>query len=659
MKRLLILFTIILCATPILAAPRWIPQTSPTSQEVNDVYFFNENDGFAVGNNQVIIKSTDGGRNWSKVSTVTEANNYNLNSIHFPAGQTSVGYAAGTDPFDNGYILKTTNGGQNWNTITAPACRSINRIFFINQNLGWIVTDSYSVTTPATIWQTDNGGSTWNEQVNGILSSDLLIDFYGLFFVNSNTGWVVNEVGRVYKTGDGGNTWIEQHKEDFDLFDIFFSTPTLGWAVGGNGTIIKTADGTSWYKKDSGGSNSLLRSVYFINANQGWAVGNGDTILKTTDGGESWTPESANIIGDLKSVYFIEEDNGWAVGGGGGENSIILKYMAPIVNSVTRHHPTLGEVSWDYQGALRELTVNGKNFISGAVVSFAKSGGTGINLSATTFISSTKLKVNISISSLTTIGSWDVTVTNPDQSSHTLKNGFEIKDASGTGITISNINVEGAVQASAAKKLTKLNPPVTCSLNATNGLSPEAVAFKILIGDPVEYYYDYPGSVLTVNPSDFTKGNIRAILQNLKSFSNDAVSSAYVTLRSPKSFYLYAEDIMSNPARQLYATVYFEGARAGESDITNIIPSPNRNPTPSNPATIQFESREFTGNLNVNIIGLTGIASKTSVTVILGTNQMSFNGTDFNGDLLSSGIYLIYFTDASSVKGKGKLAIQR
>lgn len=657
MRRLLIFLTIIICATPVLSAPRWVPQTSPASQEINDVYFFDENIGFAVGNNKVIIKSTDGGRNWASV--VSEVNNYNLNSIFFI--NSTLGYAAGSNLSGNGYILKTTDGGQNWVQINAPASSpAINAIFFIDQTHGWVATNRDSSATPHTIWRTDDGGNTWNEEINGILPADLSIDFYSIFFVDSNNGWAVNEVGRVYNTtnGDdiGGATWTEQFKTDVDLFDVFFTNSSVGWAVGSGGRIFKTIDGGTLWSLKTSGSGSLLRSVYFINTDQGWAVGDGDTILKTTDGGETWISEPGNVSGDLKAVYFVDQYDGWAVGGGGGANSIILKYSTPIITSVTRQHPTAGAVSWESQGALREITINGKNFISGATISFS---GTGIALSNVNFVNSRQLKVNASISSTATVGFRDVTVTNPDQSSFTLSNAFEIRSGSGPGMpTISSIVVDGAVTETSGRKLTKLNPQVTCNLDATVGLSQSTVSFKILIGDPVEYYFDYPGSVLTVNPNDSTKGNVQSVLQNLKNFSTSAVSDAFVALNTAKSLYLYAEDLNSNPVRQLYDTVYFEGKKAGENDITNILTSPNYNPTPANPVTIQFESRTFTGDLSVNIIGLTGIVNKLNATINLGTNKINFNGTDFNGGLLPAGIYLVYFA-GSDVKGKGKIVIQR
>lgn len=61
--------------------------------------------GYAVGEDGTILKTTNGGTNWSGQSSATSNI---LRSVYFP-GNTLTGYAVG----DGGNILKTTYGG-NW-----------------------------------------------------------------------------------------------------------------------------------------------------------------------------------------------------------------------------------------------------------------------------------------------------------------------------------------------------------------------------------------------------------------------------------------------------------------------------------------------------------------------------------------------------------------
>lgn len=108
------------------------------------VFFTNANTGFAVGDS-AILKTTDGGTNWIKVS----GGNYILYSVFFPDPIT--GYAVGTD-LNSGTIVKTTDGGANWNAykIGTPEC--LMSVYFIDSVTG------YTVGQYGTIMKTTHGG---------------------------------------------------------------------------------------------------------------------------------------------------------------------------------------------------------------------------------------------------------------------------------------------------------------------------------------------------------------------------------------------------------------------------------------------------------------------------------------------------------------------
>jgi hypothetical protein len=95
------------------------------------------------------------------------------------------------------------------------------------------------------------------------------------------------------------------------------------------------------------------------------------------------------------------------------------------VTAATAPPPSVGSVSPNSgaQGqSLPSVTITGSNFQSGATCSF----GAGISVNSCGFVSSTQLTANITISSTATVGSRNVTVTNPDGQSRTLANGFSV-----------------------------------------------------------------------------------------------------------------------------------------------------------------------------------------------------------------------------------------
>ena len=90
----------------------------------------------------------------------------------------------------------------------------------------------------------------------------------------------------------------------------------------------------------------------------------------------------------------------------------------PALSSI---NPTSGDQGQNLSGVI----LTGSNFQSGATCSF----GAGITVNSCAFNSATQLTASITIGSAATLGSRNVTVTNPDSESSTLSNGFTVTTA--------------------------------------------------------------------------------------------------------------------------------------------------------------------------------------------------------------------------------------
>ncbi|MCY7361370.1 MAG: hypothetical protein LH629_04770, partial [Ignavibacteria bacterium] len=110
--------------------------------------------------------------------------------------------------------------------------------------------------------------------------------------------------------------WMQQTSGvSVTLNKIFFVNSQTGWAVGDLGKIIRTTNGGANWVSQISNTNEILRSVYFINDNTGWAVGgkyNYKTfsqviILKTTNKGNTWVVKysSPDFYNTLYSIWFI------------------------------------------------------------------------------------------------------------------------------------------------------------------------------------------------------------------------------------------------------------------------------------------------------------------------------------------------------------------
>ncbi|MBN1674114.1 MAG: fibronectin type III domain-containing protein [Kiritimatiellae bacterium] len=132
-------------------------------------------------------------------------------------------------------------------------------------------------------------------------------------FVDATTGWAVGHGGKIIKTTDGGDTWVQQDSghPDAELISLHFVNSTTGWVVGYDGLLLHTTNaGANWATVDMG-TSAHFQSVWFINETTGWLFGNGGTIRKTTNGGDSWFSQTSPVSTALLCGRFVDANVGY------------------------------------------------------------------------------------------------------------------------------------------------------------------------------------------------------------------------------------------------------------------------------------------------------------------------------------------------------------
>src|SRR5260370_452844 len=106
--------------------------------------------------------------------------------------------AAGVISEKNGHsrstVLVTVDQGKNWSFVDVRE-RPIS-LFFLNDSLGWMVTDRG-------VWSTDEGGRTWRK-LEGLKKGILRVHF-----LDPSRGFAIGFPKAVYATADGGKTWTK------------------------------------------------------------------------------------------------------------------------------------------------------------------------------------------------------------------------------------------------------------------------------------------------------------------------------------------------------------------------------------------------------------------------------------------------------------------
>lgn len=289
----------------------------------------------------VILKTTDGGQHWSEMPIdLPKVKIPTLNSIHFISAE--VGWAVGVDSATppDGLVVKTTDGGSSWSGAMIRNKEVPTTVFFLDSNNGWIggatppPDDEDGIGGPSALLATTDGGRTWEARYN------LPISIYRVLFADKMNGWASGTKGMIYNTLDGGLTWNTQRTEietgdgavdltgegvkQFAVSGLQFIDKDHGFAgasatEGEGGRLLATSNGGVAWRRLWIIPNAGIRDIFFLNQNEGWVLTDTGVYLNhTIDGGRSWLSEPKIFEQDVPLSRIAGADSGhiWAIGGG-------------------------------------------------------------------------------------------------------------------------------------------------------------------------------------------------------------------------------------------------------------------------------------------------------------------------------------------------------
>ena len=261
----------------------------------------------AVGNNGKILRSTDGGGDFTVVGEglTTE----DLNDV------SNDGYnLAGVIVGNNGTLFETVDDGITWNRLTSPVNESYMSIDFDTASGFGLTVGSH-----ATILQTPDRGYTWNTMQTDPNSS---ITYRKVQITGNFNAFVLGDdvnggQPKILRTLDQGASWTEVVLPSISgthLYSLNMKTNSdTGIVVGSGGFMLRTVDGgLNWGPLSSGVSDDLFAVLF--NDEICIAVGN-KVILKSFNNGDSWEVDRlSDANGNLYAIFQWDVGNYFIAG---------------------------------------------------------------------------------------------------------------------------------------------------------------------------------------------------------------------------------------------------------------------------------------------------------------------------------------------------------
>ncbi|MBK8483891.1 MAG: T9SS type A sorting domain-containing protein [Saprospiraceae bacterium] len=255
-----------------------------TSMRFMDIFIQDTSTLFMSGNNGIIIRSTDGGNSWKTMNTKTTEQ---LWGIHFI--DANIGISVGS----NGTILRSINGGTDWSLIQSGMQNLFYDVYFTKSGVGFASGSNV-------LYKSIDSGENWFPILDFPFESPA--DWIrSIKMVNEDVGYACADIGRIYKTMDGGDHWIRLNSGTQEaLFDLDFTDITNGMVCGFNGTILSTKDGgLNWIKFASPLGTEHLYSIDMTDLNHGFICTHTGHILyfeNSTTHEQTFTKSENNII---------------------------------------------------------------------------------------------------------------------------------------------------------------------------------------------------------------------------------------------------------------------------------------------------------------------------------------------------------------------------
>lgn len=318
-----------------------------------------------------IFKTTNGGVDWTPIFDEQEMlsigdmeiSKNNTNLIWVGTGEVNAG--GGSLAYDGNGMYKSDDAGITWETKGLLNVGSISKVLIDPNDDATIFVGAmgplFKNDTNRGVYRSTNDGADW-EQVLFVSDSTGIIDM-SMHPTNSDIVYAASwerirrpnnrqyggETSRIYRTQDGGDTWIEltnglptnANDKGRISIDISQSNPNVLYAfysdkVGNIEGTYRTSDGgDSWIEVNSLNSGTSYHwwfgGIFVDPTDENIVYNSGFVMEKSTDGGQTWSGTFPNVHVDQHAVAFnasvpgevlVGNDGGLYISSNNGNSSV-------------------------------------------------------------------------------------------------------------------------------------------------------------------------------------------------------------------------------------------------------------------------------------------------------------------------------------------------
>jgi len=226
-----------------------------------------------------------------------ERSKLELVDLAFPTAQHGIAVGWTGDPTNDKKVkpteVLTNDGGAHW--MLEPLKDEPRSIFFLNDSLGWMVTEDG-------IWGTTEGGLNWrklcnqpkpNEKLGPVTPGGLILR---VWFLSEQHGYAVGYQKTMLETNDGGKTWKPVEEAAKPAANPAFTAYSRIVFDGDHGLVIGAAIPP---RRDLGRFPSWMQPDVAAKAR---AVPNVTLLLETRDGGHTWMSSTSSLFGLVTTI---------------------------------------------------------------------------------------------------------------------------------------------------------------------------------------------------------------------------------------------------------------------------------------------------------------------------------------------------------------------